>query len=1680
MGFASALGKAINEQFSFGENTTTSLDTNGDRVGNFGLLGDFAKKFDQSAERTYISSGLINNVRPRMREILFQQPELTIIIKKRMFSSLIENSRMDLLEEKERMFVRASKKLFQNKCRLLSAYERLSKVDNVAAETGQFNLNLVPIVLQDIAEIDNALGNLIDPETRSAMDTLRRAMVFGDSENFTTWVNDYESVFSGDLGEGTGVIELTTVASINTSVTSRLNGGSASITIEDPYKIMHITNKDIDRAITDSANFFKNAPVGRLAEIETRNLVDSQKNELNGNRFQRRASRINFILSPQTFISKRLRAIIESEGREINFTYNSGLVGVGGSVDIDPKEMLTPEDLAGVGTNKNGLTEDDARLFKEIVENIFLLMGIENTTGSTLFKSEFSKDAHEYNAQVNYVRNRMRKFFAGRSIIQSMDVVNVFMTTKTTTDTKLNVGFPGFQTSGGAVLGQTINNLVSNINTTLTNISGSNASPDEIEKSAIVGPNFPSWLWRMFRNNFTKQGAGTAVFVGLVKSTSQGFSSSNGKHTVTVECEDNSGYFTKSQINIKPALNVFNSALYDPLTPFDVSFDASTGQSINSIIGGEFPPLLPENQRLLETRALKFQRTGFRGQNANQILYKTKNGEIVFGKLRQVLADSDGFVYRWKQGVQSITKVERAAPQANIQSELPPRLTASPFAGQDVMNVLSLLVTGQPYNYNTFLKSALANGNDILAYDPAENSDTHASYIDGLIRELSKRNVIWGNFIPFKSLSVSDESFAFIRQGQADLTRKQGRLQTLLRKRAAKIDQRSLTVAGFDNEEALSTMTKSQTQALDKELNLLDLQIEEEQEKFSEMESQLYAKNKGSIKIAGDDISLGPGFDEFDGNNAVTQDQKSTSRYEMRKRINALALRRLWKVKANADANLFIVDDQYDKNYDIQAFERKIDGALNLFNSEYTTVDGQIESVSKILGLEAFADSQGNIRVRPPLYNRMPSSVFYKMFKERDDTGIKVFPDFLETLLFNQVKGLTDKIEITEDEIRLRAIALGIVGVGNPNWNAEAETDVAIKKFLSGGNSPAGGAPGFNFLSDPSTGKIGGINLQAIPDQASPDAREQAENSNIKELERLNSRASGEAGVTKAFDIVTRINVIKKRDASQRLLTATGTGTMVDVIRQRLFKNKGVKSPTLQELFSNPKFRRVEGVVSELDALSITKDIAMLVSERQKLVLELSNVTKNLSEGLQINKDDEGGKAAYAPSLNRKRPIPTFLEHMIEDESVDDLGPGSGQRFVIKEHQIISYKINEQPPPFTAVQVNGLFGEGFTDAPSELNINLSGRSGGNALVSAYAVDYDLWYQYGFKIGNSVEAPWASDPEAQCAPFAVTLLNLARRQIFTGSISLSGWNEFYQVGDVVYIEDEDQLFYVEGVSHSFGYNTGLTTTLTLTYGHSPGEYIPTHLDMIGKYLYNAQTFSEQFRSARFDSDGNDVALGAIMVNQSNQKLKDILKGPVGKHNRDVLGKIMYAASGALNTVAVRNIKPVLQIRVFAEKGGPSPLREAASTIRSYLINPTKYSTTINEVMGDTSVQSNFKLNESDVKLVEIDIDNDTKTPSSSAWNATRIIEKNGVPGSSNLNDEIFQPSTNDAGGYSSEEAGTLQKDGGFKLDEILMKNIVDVWVVFEPISDTLVESDQKNQAAQENNAKVAAAKIAGRS
>src|SRR5690606_12497590 len=324
MGFLSSLGGIINDQFGIGENTSHSLDSiDGMSRSPYDRLGDYAKKIDQSAERTYIEDGFIRNIRPRTRGVIFQQPDIYVVVKKRMFSTLVENSRLDLLEDKERILIKASKRLFQNKCRVISSYEKLTKIEQLTYESGRFNTFLGAPVLDLINNIDGFFFNM-SGKTKAAIDTLRKVLAYSEPGEYTNWsTNDNDAVFESSVGEGPGTFELTNVASIKTTTSTKWGGGSASLTIEDPYNLLTITERDIDQALTDVTNPMRVGSSFKFADILLQNRIEEVKRELAIERRAREASQITFKVSPGTLLSKRVRAIIDDEGQEVLFEYST-------------------------------------------------------------------------------------------------------------------------------------------------------------------------------------------------------------------------------------------------------------------------------------------------------------------------------------------------------------------------------------------------------------------------------------------------------------------------------------------------------------------------------------------------------------------------------------------------------------------------------------------------------------------------------------------------------------------------------------------------------------------------------------------------------------------------------------------------------------------------------------------------------------------------------------------------------------------------------------------------------------------------------------------------------------------------------------------------------------------------------------------------------------------------------------------------------------------------------------------------------------------------------------------------------------------------------------------------------------------------------------------------------------
>jgi hypothetical protein len=1041
------------------------------------------------------------------------------------------------------------------------------------------------------------------------------------------------------------------------------------------------------------------------------------------------------------------------------------------------------------------------------------------------------------------------------------------------------------------------------------------------------------------------------------------------------------------------------------------------------------------------------------------------------------LSDVDGMVYRWKQGIQSLTKTDRVYVESSVRDERSPILTSQAFAGQDVMNVLSLLCTGQPYNYNSFLRAARDNGNALSSRD-ATGAQRPISYIEGVIRDLTRRNSTWGEFKPFKQLILNTAADQFVRTGEGVLTAQNIELRQLRRRRAQLEDDILLREAGLAQSPqpfALDATGQPQpfnahssnapeVRAIRDELNELDAKIDRQTQSFVNNFNR-WGNNinravgivpgsrnpQNSLKIWGDDVSYDPTVGEAGSD--VTDENRQHDRMEFRRKLASSMQRQAWQVRANQDFNLFIVDDQYDKNFDIQAFERRLGPQLNLFNSEYNTVDQQIKTVAQLLGLEIFADSQGHIRARPPQYNRMPASVFNKMFKTRDVTGIKVFPEFLESLFRSRLAGFLTQIEIEEDMIRLLAAALGIIG------SSPDDTDRKIANFLRGSDEISGTR--FKFSSNPTTGKILGKGAESVLVQASPEIQEEQDNDSIEALEELGAEFKSLSKSSRVFDPIVRT---RDADVEPGPIGEERTKTWFEQIRNRLHVSSGTTPKDLNQLFSNDRVNRAGGV-SRLDIVMIVDQMAQHVSRRQMLMVGAADAIRNLTDGLRFNSQDEGAGMLTAPFLNRtsgfgsgrsQNRVPEILEHMLEDEDNDDLGPGSGKRFVLKDHQVISFQIREEPPPWSLVQVSGLLGEGFVDPPNSLTTS----QGGNAVTTAYAVD---------------------DPDTQCAPYAVYALNLARKNIIQATAEVAGYNEFYQAGDVVYFEDRDLLFYVEGVSHSLTYGGTLKTTLDLKYGHNPGEYIPTMLDIVGSVLYNAKGVFGQFRSSRFDARAGDQNIGAIVasnfdiggfsIGEDTLGMKQILGSKqFGQMNLRVLNSALFTMGQQVNALSIRGQKPMLELRVYSGSGSirTADLLEIADQIAFWFTNPERYSRTGDTLFSaaDDKRDAAVTLEGEQIRVQLVEYDEDTPlSPSRAAWAVARMIEE--------------------GQGGSRDPASSVVASNNPPVDErtttILSDQVIDIWLVSEDIAPSTQAAtpsvDGLSEDAQRRTADVEAARQA---
>jgi len=1603
MSILDGITSGLEDMFSLGENQDRSLDVvEGGNVKKYGKLGSFANKFDQSAERNYVEEGYLRkdlfNVDPKQREIIMQEPNITVLIKKRMFSSLAENFDTKYMDADEKIFYKASKILFENKCKQLSAYEKLCRIERANASAGEFDSALLPLIISLADELENAdFLPLFNGEVKvnndlkkfsKVIDQIKKVYTFSPNRQYTEWLKDNNKLFTPQLGEGTGVIEFTNVTNLstNTSVVSG-NSGGCSLNFTDPFELMVITEVDIEKALSDATNVANNHLIFRMGKESADNIIARNTKLLNDKRRARGAGDITFKINPDTLLSKRVIAIVDALGEEVHFTYDAALglggLGVGNGVQIDPSclrggallgenglatkvnKRVNVEFLRIDFTDKNNFNSEE-NLFKDIVVNLFNKLQLDANARS--LNRELAKTN-------NYARRKMRFNFLGKLIIQAMDQIHIYIGSKTSNDTKVLSGLQSAFTGLGAM--QNSNIMLNDIkNLAYSQFMPSGNFDFEMEKNVILGPQFPSYLWGILRNQFVNERGGTHVFAGLVDSAVSNYN--DGAFTVSVQGRDNLEYLTQGFVNFKPSAEVWNGALYDPLTPFETKFDA-----VSSNFKNNNPELLKENKALLAAKnLLKYKSGPLAGQSVTE---ENLIHDAVIDSAnvkRRVFHAPDGLVYKWKEGIGTFVRYGDSLQANDANKVLSQPTIAPPLAGQDVMNSISLLITGEPYNYANYYKAIREFGGGKMPSE-AGKSSAH-TFFDSFRSELTKRNIMWGNFIPFKNLVVGESQYSSVLQGQASITNESSNVSDLLKQQQDLLDQQSVIESAQQSDDRIPNavdILKKRIQDIDDKIKLAQDNLD-----------HLLTTDGKSLSVVGNDVSFN--YDNFINNTPNNVNKNlfdPSSRRQLRKKINFLTRRFSWKVRANEDQNLMIVDDTYDKDYDIIAFEKELQN-IELLNSEFTSVKDKVFAAAQILNMEVFCDTQGHIRVRPPAWNKVPSSVFYRMLQLKDDSGIQLFPQFLNDLFTNQLKGVMQRIEALEDLIRLDVMLLG---AGSVSSNDQSTMESYINTDLKGA---ANGQGSFKFLSNVSG------NMTSVEDLLKS---EESAQDGFGDFARA-------AKTTNFFTAADRSRATRNLLDLVPLSANTVDYRSVDAIIKRIETKTG-QQVNLDDLYINNIYGTTNTPLltkRRPDIVKLSNDLANKIGERQKLVKIAYSLLKNYKEVTAIDKDKSFGNKIIIPGTYHNSNIPEFYENLIEDESYDDLGPNSGSRYIIKNSRILAYDISENKPEYTHVSVTGLIDPNTIGNQSLLNPG-DAIGSGNAQVTAEAIDYDMWRMYGVTQSTPVKAPFFSNPRTQCAPYAATLLSKARQNILRGSITIIG-NEYMQPGEVVYLEQRGLLFYVESVRHQFQYDSTFTTTLQVSFGHTPGEYIPTPFDVVGKMIYLNRDNAQIINLKQFNTY-DELSIGAILID-NNQIVKDnsegtrtkyfysdaIFSGNYGIANDKTISNMAYYVAQKVNAHASKgsNINVKVELRVYYDDvvgGVDFDLYRAAQSLKEILINPDSAPAGAVDFKASKQSFNNFKdANGKDMINIETinisDTTGERRRPSEKAFDAARNIAK----------------------------------------------------------------------------------------
>ena len=893
----------------------------------------------QSPEKVETEGASVNQIAGdigfQTRQFSTQEPQATIFIKKKVFSTLRSQFDTKFLGDEEKFFLTATKQLFENKSNEIAAYERLLKIQKFLKEGVVLKEDIKALFAEAWYSMASNEG---DKEKAEAMLRIIRANQEEYDSTLTRWILDSDGDDNdSNIGRGVGVIELTAFTNFSTNLSLNIGDlGGCNLSVEDPYHILFIKVEDIDKAMMqtepqlvpkDAKNYFDEATV-----------LDTQYANEYGNRYP---MTIKFDLK-----KKKVTQPIFAADYENRFTASRTSV---------PTEARTlANKIHGVLT--------------KYVKSI----------------GDFEDLQTQRNKRNNYVRNKMLKFYNGKSIIQPMDSIHIFANSNTTLQSYSRAFMSELEVSNTVLEREKRRILKGLSKETIDNIP----TDDYRASSSYRSMRAPEAFY------------GTQIFTGVVDSVVDNYDANAGKYVLNVSASNNLKWLKISRINKAPALVQQHGILEDPLTPYLIK------PAADGMISTAALELLPENKAILNGEFAVSVKGGYLdGKLITEQDLKCGASDFAKSKVTPII-HAPGLRYRWKDGIHTATQqffIRSPGIEYDSREDMTRLygliLTEDVFSNLDSANIISILVTGQPYNFERFLRNALDAGNlDIrTVFNGGED------YFGALFNAIKVQNSTLGGFVPYATIGAN-RAQAIAQQLQIDqqvnkYNSERRRLNVDIAKLQDQYDELEREVAALSGRSNVD-FEISKTLLLQQNLKKQIADLKAKKTEVEEIVDNL-ATNEDNISQ-----TTPCKYNATPSDPTVTSESGLTQEEEIKDDLDFFLYKRKSDVRYNRDSNLFVVSDEYDKDTDIQGLTLRLKGQspeLYETSAAYTIPLETCSQVAQTVNFEFFADANGNIHFRPPQYNKTPLSILRSIFNKKKQ-GWQQYPPWLERIFENKLK----------------------------------------------------------------------------------------------------------------------------------------------------------------------------------------------------------------------------------------------------------------------------------------------------------------------------------------------------------------------------------------------------------------------------------------------------------------------------------------------------------------------------------------------------------------------------------------------------------------------------------------------------------------------------------------------------